>query len=354
MRDIFVKRIETLLQGLSALHNRSLERAGMVTCTRQRRLRSTGMPPIVSDNQSSNAPLEQNDCGRTVLDKCKTQSNMTALEGTSIYFWRPNYNWCSNSSEKRISRFAKERSKERTKTEHQIIITNRNKESFVQFREPALLAMAENSQTPANTLSWLAAHQNRKIRQSVARNKNTAKHTLWLLAKDDEEEVRAAVLENQTISKELSAKLASDKSYLVSTKASDLYTKIDTQAKQAPLPESDSSTDNQPVIQKEIDFLKAVAISAPDSQRLFVQPPSNAETNIHMLVAGDPSATAEILWQLAKHPVSQLKKKSVNKYNCLLETIVSLRENNQGNRETNLCASANQTLDHIVPPMLGV
>ncbi len=363
MKNTLFKRIETLFNGLSSLHNRSSEHAdSRVTCTRQRRLRELQVKSAVENNMhliiNRHTPVktplgQQNDCGRTVLSNSETLTNISAADAASIYFWRPNFNWRTNNNGERISRLMGERSKEPTDISADDYKTgnhssNRNKESFVNFKEAALLAMAENSQTPSNTLRWLAAHHNKQVRESVASNENTTEETLWMLAEDREDAVRAAILENSKVSKDLAKKLANDKSFVVSAKASKVYYKKDMQSDEQPSSGTDSSTDNNP-IHTEIDFIKNVAKSPSDSHRLFVQSAGNVQSNIRMLVAGDANATAEILWQVAKHPISQLKKKSVNKYNCLLETIVSLKGNSKAQAAANLSASTNKTIDRITP-----
>ena len=59
-----------------------------------------------------------------------------------------------------------------------------------------LCAVAENPNTPAETLTLLASHNDSTVRWNVARNSNTSPETLTILAKDSGYWVRSYVAEN--------------------------------------------------------------------------------------------------------------------------------------------------------------
>jgi len=266
---------------------------------------------------AKNHHTRTNDHNRTLL-------NLDSL-AASIYFWSPN---ASLTKEEQKFKFTRGRLRGQMPTPNTDLENNsakRNKDTFINFSQAALIMVAKNPETPTSTLKWLAAHHCAEVRKAVAQNENIDDETMIILAEDPDDSIKNSVLDNARISKDLAAKLASNKSLCVSTKARNIYYQLDMQPKE-PLPLSKKPDNKQRIMQTEREFLKALVNSADTSRKLIVKSPRlMSDGHIRMLVAGNPNATTEILWQLATHPISQVKRKLVDKYNCLLETIVNLK-----------------------------
>jgi hypothetical protein len=347
----------------------------VITCTKQRRLRdmqselitngsltNTDGPsqaPTLDNNvvtpikdlidariAQTEGPEEQKQPGNTD-DRNRTLINLDAL-AASIYFWSPNPNL---GAETRKPRFIQDKFRGQTCASNNDAENNavhRNKETFINFSQPALIMVGENPETPPNTLKWLAAHHSAEVRKAVAQNENTDEETLRLLAEDFDTSVQSAVLDNTSISKELTVKLAASRNFSIASKARNVYYRLlEVQSNQSPKPPTEMAKDKSSEIEKnEREFLKAIADSADPSRRVIAKSPRlSADWHIRMLVAGDPNATAEILWQLASHPVSQVKRKLVDKYNCLLETLVNLKGYKKPGVKDTIAASATETIN---------
>jgi len=286
-------------------------------------------------NSKPAPPIKKDDINRTIVD-------LNAL-AASIYCWSPNASLIKEISKPRFIQDKLRGPGRQPKPEAESKPNHRNKDSFINFSLPALIVVAENPETPSITLKWLAKHHSAAVRKTVAQNESTDEETLRLLAEDFDPGVQSSVLDNACISKELIVKLAASGNFSTASKARKVYYEV-IQSNVAPHAHKPHNTHR--TIQEERAFLKAIADSADTSRRLVVKSPQLvADWHIRMLVAGDPSATADILWQLASHPVSQVKRKFVDKYNCLLETMVNLKGFNapEGARET-LAASAVETM----------
>jgi hypothetical protein len=280
-------------------------------------------------------PARKDDINKTIVD-------LNAL-AASIYCWSPNASLRKEVSKPRFIQDKLRGPGRPLKPEAESKPNHRNKDSFINFSLPALIVVAENPETPSITLKWLAKHHSAAVRKTVAKNESADEETLRVLAEDFDPGVQSAVLDNACISKELIVKLAASANFSTASKARKVYYEV---IQSNVPPHAHKPSNNNRTIQEERAFLKAIADSADTSRRLVVKSPQLvADWHLRMLVAGDPSATADILWQLASHPVSQVKRKFVDKYNCLLETMVNLKGFNspEGARET-LAASAVETM----------
>jgi len=366
MSNQIIKRMEKAVYNSCSGEKSIRERKTVITCTRQRRLeqmqselatcggltenwnnnniqttsptkatldnhRAISLRELIAariaqtedPNDPSNQPSKD--------DRNRTLMNLDTL-AASIYFWSP----YSPGGEDKTSGSMRSNLKGRTCAV--------KKDIFINFSQPALIMVAQNPETPPHTLKWLAIHHSPEVRKAVAKNGNIDGETMNLLAQDFDSTVQFALLDNTSISKELAVKLASSKNFSISSKARNVYYKLDIKSKQPPAV-TKQETCEEDIIQNEREFLKAIADCADTSRRLLVKSSQlTADWHIRMLVAGDPNATAEILWQLASHPVSQVKRKLVDKYNCLLETMVNLKGNKKHGVKNGLAASAAQTL----------
>ncbi len=344
MSNTIVKRMEKLLSRPCLDQKPANERSGSVTtCTRLRRLQQMQSELITlgrlvdnhADQDAQTTSIRELIAAR--IAQTEHDDNTSAKnEGTaSIYFWSP----CTSLvTEKRKSRFRLGRSQGRPcvfSNDQEDSSTHKSKDAFVRFSQPALIMIARNKETPTSTLKWLAAHHSAEIRTAVAQNENTDDETLDLLAQDHSDNVRSAVLDNTRINKELAIKLSGDRSLCISTKARSIYYQLDMKSKKPVSITHPQNTDNRKdMLKYEREFLKTAANSASFTHRLIVQPPCSADWHIRMLVAGNPNTTAEMLWQLSSHPVSQVKRKLVDKYNCLLETLVDLTGHKKSEAQT--------------------
>ena len=367
MSNTIVKRMEKLLV-IPCLEQK--KESPVNTCTRQKRLREMqaelitqgSLTEVVIEDLTEDltgisirdlidariAQIERVDgtanqrVHHAPNDKNRTIINLQSL-AASIYFWSPYAAW---TKEERKSKFMNGRFEGRSSVNNDNDKNSAHrKDTFINFSQAALVMVARNPQTPSSTLKWLAAHHSPEVRKSVAQNESTDDETLLLLIEDVDVSVKIALLDNPRINKDLAAKLSHDPNFAVGTKASKKYYELEMQSKE-PIPLCKQTHKEMAVLKDERDFLKIVADSNNNEQRLFVQSSKvNSDWHIRMLVAGDPNATAEILWQLASHPISQVKRKLVDKYSCLLETMVNLTGNRKTKTLNGLAASATQTIN---------
>lgn len=396
MSNTIINRLEKLFHGSSSMGEKENDEGAsdVATCTKERISQPkpsgliTGNNPIENwaggndaiDN-GSNLTLDSNHPHKTVSlkeliatriaqtehgdgtqanrtlsisknDKNRTLINIDSL-AASIYFWSP---YAARDKEEVKFKFMPGKLKGTLKGQMMRVFNDasgnnyarRNKDTFINFSEPALVMVAKNPETPTSTLKWLAAHRSTEVRQAVAENQSTDDATLILLAEDPDENVKSSLLDNTRVTKDIAAKLARTKSFALSTKARNIYYQLDIKSKEASLNKTTDGKNDNPkqIMQNERAFLKALAVSADDSKRILVKSPRlKADWHIRMLVAGDPNATAEILWQLATNPISEVKRKLVDKYNCLLETVVNLKGHKTHDAKDILVASETQTIN---------
>jgi hypothetical protein len=321
--------VDKHLQSITAGHPQSVPIKELIDA----RIAQTEEP-----EESSNRPTPKDDRNRTLI-------NLDALTA-SIYFWSPNAFW---RKENKKQRFVQDKfgspSHAVSKNPNNSGI-HRNKETFINFSQPALVMVAGNPETPPSTLKWLAAHHSAEVRKVVAQNENADDETMSLLAEDFDTSVQSAVLDNARINKDLVIKLAASKNFSLASKARNVYYQLEMKSKQ-PVSVNNQSVNTEEMAKDELEFLKAIADSADTSRRVIVKSPRLAsDWHVRMLVAGDPNATAEILWQLANHPVSQVRRKLVDKYNFLLESVVNLKGHKKSAGVNNgLAASATETIN---------
>lgn len=76
----------------------------------------------------------------------------------------------------------------------------------------ALHPAVEWTESKIERLRLLAAHENPKIRESVASSYHTPEEVMWQLARDPDEGVRACVARNETVACDILRSLADDPS----------------------------------------------------------------------------------------------------------------------------------------------
>jgi hypothetical protein len=82
-----------------------------------------------------------------------------------------------------------------------------------------LRRIAENSSLTPSLLEQLAGHHSPYVREAVADNGNTPEDTLWLLARDECVEVRYAMAENHNLLRSILEALSSDENPYVAMRA---------------------------------------------------------------------------------------------------------------------------------------
>ncbi len=340
----FLKQVSKLFEDLAAGQKEKPPISPRITCTRLRRLREIRCE-LVETSESSLSLLAQSDIEATVA-----QLNSARTKNESFASWV-----LRNKEAHRQFSDAQGQLRERSPNNKDNAQASDNPDAFANFSPAALQRVAKNPDSPRATLKWLAAHYQADVRQSVAGNQSAGEEIMTVLADDADEAVRIVLTENKALSRPLLLKLCDDPSPLVSEKAKNiLYAQsksaiangLKQESKDNQIVSPDISaitqTNDMPVISSENaicqlpvrlrsgdknkseaeleiierEFLQVIAERSTTPPRRLAELAMHSDKLIRSLVAANPNATPEILWQLAKDDSIEVRRKLLSNYNC--------------------------------------
>jgi hypothetical protein len=219
-----------------------------------------------------------------------------------------------------------------------------NNNPFKDYSDTALMLLAQNSSTDAETLFWLAGHHNMDIRCAVARSANCPLEALSILAKDHEPGIRHAIAENPGSSMHILRMLADDSNPLVSWRAQNNInakrqgrktTTIRVQS--VPKPENAVRRNSQerPILpisedlaatEETIAFLRLIALKTNTPPRRLSELARHPDPTVRAAVAENANTPSEMLWILARDTDQEVKIKVTDNYNCPTEILEALKE----------------------------
>lgn len=172
--------------------------------------------------------------------------------------------------------------------------------------------LAKRSDTSANIMEQLAAHQNRNVRRCVAENPNTPINLLAQLARDEEFEVRRAVAYNINTPENILGELAQDQSASIQQAISERLTYTQ-RKREIYLPDAQSLTQRErecleTLIRYGLSIGHLVARELTTPKRILDY---LARNNVLQAVAINPNTSVETLERLAQEDYAEVREAAI-------------------------------------------
>lgn len=319
--NAFLKQVSKLFEDLAAGQKAKPPISPRITCTRLRRLREIRCE-LVETSDSLNTVNPD-------LESTVVQLNNARAKNESFASWVLRNKQAHQHMIDLQGQFCGQSPIDNPQNLQKMDAAN----AFNNFSPSALQTVAKNPKSPLSTLKWLAAHYKVEVRAAVSKNPSGGHEIMSILSLDGEDQVRMSLLENPALTRDLLLRLCDDAVSVISEKAKNMlyeqtkFAMKNNQASTENVPvqpavkthPNEISTEESEIIERE--FLGVIAERSTTPPRRLAELAVHPDVLIRCMVAANPNATPEILWQLAKDKSVNVRRKLLTNYNCPQEII---------------------------------